>query len=161
MPFHRPISSFTLAAFLIAGAGLPGFTPLAQPALEVVPLFAIMELDAGSGGHYITSASINNRSVEVMVDTGASAVALSYEDASRIGLKPRNLKYDVKVSTANGEGKAARVMLREVEIGTVRVQNVEGLVLQEGALRGTLLGMSFLGRLRSFKIEDGKLILKN
>jgi aspartyl protease family protein len=95
------------------------------------------------------------------VDTGASAVALSYEDASRIGLKPRNLKYDVKVSTANGEGRAARVMLREVEIGSVRVQNVEGLVLQEGALRGTLLGMSFLGRLRSFKIEDGKLILKN
>lgn len=161
MSANHPISSCILAAFLTAGAGLPGFSPLAQPALEPIPLFAIMELDAGSGGHYITNASINNRPVEVMVDTGASAVALSYEDASRIGLKPRNLKYDVKVSTANGEGRAARVMLREVEIGSVRVQNVEGLVLQEGALRGTLLGMSFLGRLRSFKIEDGKLILKN
>lgn len=161
MSVHRPVSSFILAAFLIVGAGLPGFTPLAQPASEPIPLFAVMELDAGSGGHFITNASINNRSIEVMVDTGASAVALSHEDASRIGLKPRNLNYDVRVSTANGEGKAARVMLREVEIGSVRVQNVEGLVLQEGALRGTLLGMSFLGRLRSFKVEDGKLILKN
>jgi aspartyl protease family protein len=161
MFLHRPISSLSLAVSLIAGAGLPGFTPMAQPVVETVSLFAIMELDAGSGGHFVTNASINNRSVEVLVDTGASAVALSYEDASRIGLKPRNLKYDVKVSTANGEGKAARVLLREVEIGSVRVQNVEGLVLQEGALRGTLLGMSFLSRLRSFKIEDGKLILKN
>lgn len=161
MFLHRPISSLCLAVSLIAGAGLPGFAPLAQPSADPIPLYAIMELDSGSGGHFITTASINNRSVEVMVDTGASAVALSYEDASRIGLKPRNLKYDVNVSTANGEGKAARVMLREVEIGSVRVQNVEGLVLQEGALRGTLLGMSFLGRLRSFKVEDGKLILKN
>jgi aspartyl protease family protein len=161
MFLHRPISSFILAVSLIAGAGLPGFAPLAQTTAKTASLFAITELDAGRNGHFITNASINNRSVEVMVDTGASAVALSYEDASRIGLKPRNLTFDVIVATANGQGKAARVMLREVEIGSVRVQNVEGLVLQEGALRGTLLGMSFLSRLRSFKIEDGKLILKN
>jgi aspartyl protease family protein len=38
---------------------------------------------------------------------------------------------------------------------------VEGLVLQKGAMRGTLLGMSFLGRLKSFSVQDGKLILKN
>jgi aspartyl protease family protein len=161
MFLHRPISSFILAVSLIVGAGLPGFAPLAQPVEETASLFAVTELDAGSNGHFVTSASINNRSVEVMVDTGASAVALSYEDASRIGLKPRNLKFDVIVSTANGQGKAARVMLREVEIGSVRVQNVDGLVLQQGALRGTLLGMSFLSRLRSFSVEDGKLILKN
>jgi aspartyl protease family protein len=161
MPIHRPFSSLVLAISLMAGAGLPGFAPLAQPSSDTIPLYAITELNAGSGGHFFTNASINNRSVEVMVDTGASSVALSYEDASRIGLKPRNLNFDVTVSTANGEGKAARVMLREVEIGSVRVQNVEGLVLQEGALRGTLLGMSFLGRLRSFSVEDGKLILKN
>jgi aspartyl protease family protein len=161
MSLRRPLSSFLLATLLIAGAGLPGFQPLAQPVSEPVSLFAVTELTAGSHGHFFTNASINNRPVDVMVDTGASAVALSHEDAQRIGLKPRNLKFDIKVSTANGEGKAARVLLREVEIGSVRVQNVEGLVLQEGALKGTLLGMSFLGRLRSFSVEDGKLILKN
>jgi aspartyl protease family protein len=161
MQVYRPVTSFCLALTLIAGAGLPGVTPLAKPAVEPLRLYAIMELDAGQGGHFVTNASINNRTVEVMVDTGASAVALSYEDANAIGLKPRNLKYDVPVSTANGEGKAARVVLREVEIGSVRVQNVDGLVLQEGALRGTLLGMSFLSRLRSFSVSDGKLVLKN
>jgi aspartyl protease family protein len=51
--------------------------------------------------------------------------------------------------------------LREVEIDNVRVANVEGLVLQKGALRGTLLGMSFLSRLRSFSVQNGKLLLKN
>ena len=161
MKVQRLVSSLTLAISLIAVAGFPGFTPLAQSSKNAVSLFAIMELEAGSSGHFNTKATINNRPVDVLVDTGATAVALSYEDASRIGLKPRSLTYDVKVSTANGEGKAARVMLREVEIGSVRVQNVEGIVLQEGALRGTLLGMSFLSRLRSFKVEDGKLILKN
>jgi len=76
-------------------------------------------------------------------------------------LRPNTLKYDVPVNTANGVGKAARVTLREVEIGSVRVSDVEGLVLQRGALRGTLLGMSFLSRLRSFSVENGKFVLKN
>jgi aspartyl protease family protein len=161
MRIHRPLSSLLLAALFVAGAGLPGFSPLAQPVAEPLSLFAVMELEAVNGGHFVTQASINNRPIEVLMDTGATAVALSQQDAQSIGLKPRNLTYDVRVSTANGEGKAARVMLREVEIGSVRVHNVEGLVLQEGTLSGTLLGMSFLSRLRSFTVEDGKLILKN
>ncbi len=161
MRISAPLPSILLAVLLTAGAGLPGFKPLLQPVEQPIRLHAIMELEAGSGGHFITSADINNRAVEVLVDTGASAVALSQEDAKRIGLKPHNLTYDVPVSTANGMGKAARVMLREVQIGSVRVHNVEGLVLQEGALRGTLLGMSFLSRLRSFSVENGKLVLKN
>lgn len=155
------LPSVGLAFLLTMGAGLPGLEPLSPPLAEPIPLFAMTELTAGTNGHFFTPADINNRSVDVLVDTGASAVALSYEDADRIGLRPKSLKYDVRVNTANGEGKAARVLLREVEISNVRVQNVEGLVLQKGALRGTLLGMSYLSRLRSFSIEKGKLVLKN
>ena len=162
----RLFSSIILALLLTAGAGLPGFVPLSQSATdqanpEPLRLFSITELEAGSNGHYVTNARINHRSVSVLVDTGASAVALSYEDAENVGLKPRSLDFNVKVSTANGEGSAARVMLKNVEIGGVRVRDVEGLVLQKGAMRGTLLGMSFLGRLKSFSVEGGKLILKN
>jgi aspartyl protease family protein len=147
-----------LAFLLTVGAGLPGFAPLAEPAPS---LFAMTELSAGQGGHFITRADINNRGVDVLVDTGASTVALSYEDAERIGLRPSSLKFDVPVNTANGIGKAARVVLREVEIDSIRVSNVDGMVLQKGALRGTLLGMSFLSRLRSFSVDNGKLVLKN
>jgi aspartyl protease family protein len=156
-----PLPSVCLAALLTIGAGLPGVEPLLQSEMQQLRLFAMTELTAESSGHFVVMADINNRAVEVLVDTGASSVALSFEDAEHIGLRPKTLNYDVNVQTANGIGKAARVTLREVEIDNIRVSGVEGLVLQRGALKGTLLGMSFLSRLRSFSIENGKLILKN
>ena len=153
--------SVCLAVLLTAGAGLPGIEPLLQSETRHLRLYAMTELAAESDGHFLVTADINNRAVKVLVDTGATSVALSYEDAVQIGLRPNTLNYDVTVHTANGEGKAARVTLREIEINNIRVSDVEGLVLQKGALRGTLLGMSFLSRLRSFSIENGKLVLKN
>lgn len=156
-----PLPSVLLALLLTAGAGLPGFKPLSETEAPTLKLFSMTELKAGAGGHFVTKAEINNRSVAVLVDTGASAVALSYEDAENVGLRPSSLDFNIPVSTANGVGKAAQVKLREVEIDSVRVNNVDGLVLQKGVMNGTLLGMSFLSRLRSFSVEDGRLILKN
>ena len=121
----------------------------------------VTELKASEGGHFITSADINGAAITVLVDTGATAVALSYEDAADVGLRPSNLDYNVPVSTANGIAQAARVKIDQIAIDGVEVEDVDGLVLPEGALRGTLLGMSFLSRLDSFKVEDGVLILKN
>jgi aspartyl protease family protein len=158
---YRIVPSLILAILLTAGAGLPGIVPLSQSQNTPLQLMAMTELKAVNNGHFVTSADINNRAVEVLVDTGASVVALSYEDAEKVGLKPKNLTFDVGVSTANGLTKAARVMLREVEIDNVRVSDVQGLVMPKGAMRGTLLGMSFLSRLQSFSVEDGRLILKN
>jgi aspartyl protease family protein len=158
---YRIVPSIVLAILLTAGAGLPGIVPLSQSQNTQLQLMAMTELKAVNNGHFVTSADINNRAVQVLVDTGASVVALSYEDAEKVGLKPKNLTFDVGVSTANGVTKAARVMLREVEIDNVRVSDVQGLVMPKGAMRGTLLGMSFLSRLQSFSVEDGRLILKN
>jgi aspartyl protease family protein len=162
----RIYRSLFLSGMLMIAAGLPGISPLLQSQAETVAqpmyrLYSMEQLDAGGGGHFSTQAQINNASIEVLVDTGATAVALSYEDAQKAGLQPNTLQFDVPVSTANGVAKAAKVTLRKVAIGTVRVTDVEGLVLQKGAFSGTLLGMSFLGRLRSFSVENGKLILKN
>lgn len=153
-------TSVGLAFIFMLSGGVPGFEPRFQ---EPAPLqfMAMTELKAGDRGHFFVDADINGRRIRVLVDTGASAVALSYEDALSIGLRPGTLEYDVPVSTANGLAKAARVKLRKVQIDTVRVADVEGFVMPEGALDGTLLGMSFLGRLDSFKVEDGILILKN
>ena len=144
--------------FMIAG-GLPGVSQ--TTAAEMLQLNAATALKAGQNGHFIVKAEINGRNVKVMVDTGASAVALSYEDAKDIGLHPGNLDYNVPVSTANGVVKAAGVNLDKVEIDGVRVSDVQGLVMPEGVMRGSLLGMSFLSKLQSFKVEDGVLYLKN
>jgi aspartyl protease family protein len=144
--------------FMIAG-GLPSVSQ--TTAAEMLQLNAATELKAGQNGHFFVKAEINGRNVNVMVDTGASAVALSYEDARDIGLHPNNLDYNIPVSTANGIAKAAGVNLDKVEIDGVRVSDVQGMVMPEGVMRGSLLGMSFLSKLKSFKVEDGVLYLKN
>jgi aspartyl protease family protein len=156
---NNPLPSVALAVLLTAGAGLPGLRP--PLALSGVDLMSITEIKGGTNGHFIVNALINNEPVMVMVDTGASAVALSYEDADRVGLHPSELEFNVPVNTANGVAQAARTKLSKVEIDSVRVDDVDAWVMPEGALRGTLLGMSFLSRLSSFKAEDGILTLKN
>ena len=112
-------------------------------------------------GHYTARATINKSDIDVIFDTGASVVALSYEDAQKDGLRPNTLDFKVPVSTANGVVMAARVILDRVGIDTVHVDNVDALVLPKGALHGTLLGMSFMSKLSSFKSENGILTLKN
>lgn len=124
-------------------------------------LMAIAELKANEGGHFVTHASINGHDIAVLVDTGATAVALSYEDASTTGLRPGSLDFNVPVSTANGLAQAARVTIDRISIDGIEVDDVDALVLPEGTLRGTLLGMTFLSKLSSFRIEDGVLFLKD
>lgn len=120
-----------------------------------------VEIDPSQYGHYITRAVINGSKVAALIDTGASVVALSYEDAERAGLNPSRLKFDRRVTTANGVTKAAPVMLNHIMVEGIGITNVEGLVMPEGAMRGTLLGMSFLRRLAGFRVEHGTLYLEN
>ena len=160
MRINQSLPSVGLAVLLTLGAGLPGLRPLNDAAPQI-QLMAMTDIKGGQGGHYFTKAYINNQSVSVLVDTGASTVALSFQDADRVGLKPRFLNYNVQVGTANGTVKAARVKLDKVEIDGVRVDNVDAMVLPDGALSGTLLGMSFLSKLSSFSSENGTLTLKN
>ncbi len=153
------LPSVVLALLLTASAGFPGLFPSQMP--QAIQLMSMTELKAGTGGHYFVTASINNTNINVLVDTGASLVALSYEDAERADLHPSNLDFKIPVATANGQVMAARVRLDRVEIDNIRVDDVDAVVLPQGAMKGTLLGMSFLSKLSSFKSEDGVLTLKN
>ena len=119
-----------------------------------------MVLKAASNGHYYTETRINGRPIDVMVDTGASVVALTYKDARAIGVLPAPSDFTIPMRTANGEAFAAPVTLREVRIGSIRVTNVRGVIMQRDKLGITLLGMSFLGRLSRADIRSGELILK-
>jgi len=110
-------------------------------------------------GHFITNAKMNGRSVEVLVDTGATSVAINKKTARRLGimLKPSDFKYTV--NTANGSTKAATAMIDKIQIGNVTVKNVQAAILDDKALSSTLLGMSFLGQLRSFEVKNRELLL--
>jgi aspartyl protease family protein len=163
---NRPSISLPTLAMIAIAAGVQTYTDAQpvdglRPSLDDPQLFSATELKADRNGHYFAEADINGTSVAVMVDTGATGVALSYEDAEKVGLRPHGLNFDTPVNTANGLVKAARIQLRRVEVDNVRVRDVDGFVLPEGAMRGSLLGMSFLSRLSSFRIENGVLYLKD
>lgn len=115
-------------------------------------------LEADARGHFQTEASINGKSVPVLIDTGATSVALRAEDVGRLGLRPpMPSDFTVTISTANGTTKAARVILDEVRIGNVRVRKVEALVMPEKMLGTNLLGMSFIRRLSNVDMAGGRM----
>lgn len=120
----------------------------------------LMRLDADRSGHYRTSIDVNGRSIDALVDTGATTVALRYEDARAMGLIFPGDRFDVQVRTANGIAKAKRVELRSVRLGTITIRDVEGLVMDQGLLGTNLLGMSFLKRLSRYEVQRGQLVLE-
>ncbi|MEM7300082.1 MAG: TIGR02281 family clan AA aspartic protease [Pseudomonadota bacterium] len=112
-----------------------------------------------SNGQYLTQARLNGRQVRVLVDTGASSVAINESTARRIGLKVTQGDFRHTANTANGKAKMAVAMIDRIEIGRVVVHNVRAAVLQDSSLDGTLLGMTFLNKLRQFKFDNGTMVL--
>lgn len=110
-------------------------------------------LAMGRDGHYSGTFKINGKPVDAMVDTGASRVAINVSTARRLGFSPASLDFRYQVRTANGLTKAAHVTLDRVEIGSIRVRNVEAVVLGDEALTSTLVGMSFMTKLKSYTAE--------
>lgn len=119
-----------------------------------------MRLRADAQGHYSGDFRINGRQVQGLIDTGATYVALNESFARRLGYTGNQLDFRYSVDTANGKTKAAHVTLDRVEIGGIRVRDVEAFVLKDGALSSTLVGVSFLRKLASYSVADGSLSLK-
>lgn len=123
------------------------------------PSGATVVLDADSRGHYRGDFRINGKPVEGMIDTGASLVALNETTARRLGYGATALDFKYAVNTANGKTEAAHVTLRRVEIGGIRVEDVDAMVLRDKALSKTLIGMSFLKQIGSYAVENDVLRL--
>jgi aspartyl protease family protein len=156
----------TLESLLTTGGEKPSAAAVVSPAAngsESSSWFGQQaELSAGDGGNFHGEATIDGEQVAVVADTGASSVVLPYDIADRIGLRPAPSDFRIPVTTANGRSFVAPVTLRYVRIGTVELSNVDAAVAMEGAMDGeALLGMTFLGRLRSVQVLDGRLILRN
>ena len=112
------------------------------------------------GGQFHSQVEVDSQQFSMLVDTGATVVALRSEDAQKLGVMPIPSDYTVKINTANGEIRAARTMLREVRVENITVQNVDAVVMPEGALQKSLLGMSFLRKLKRFEVASGNLVLQ-
>jgi aspartyl protease family protein len=113
-----------------------------------------------SDGHFWADGEVDGHPVHFLIDTGATAVALTAEDARNLGVDPDTLDYAYTVTTANGPAKAAKVKLGLVSVGRAEVADVDAFVIDHG-LQTSLLGMSYLGRLAKFEATQDALVLKS
>jgi clan AA aspartic protease (TIGR02281 family) len=116
-------------------------------------------IHAGPHGHFMVDAVVNGEPVEFMVDTGASHVVLTLEDARKLGFSASNLDFTHQFESANGVVRAAPVELREFRVGQFQLYDLEAFV-NGGPLPISLLGVSFLERLRSYEVAQGRLVLR-
>ena len=140
----------------------PPATVQAPPAMVHVSHagFGVVEIEPDRNAQYQTDIEIDGTSLRAMIDTGATFVTLTAEDARHLNIEPLASAYDIPVQTANGTSKAARVSLREIRVNDITIRDVDALVAPPGALNITLLGMSFLKKLEGFQVADGRFVMK-
>lgn len=134
--------------------------PFPQPGAESREE-GVVAIRAGPYGHFEVEALVNGHHVRMLADTGASTVVLTNSDARRIGINPESLQFKTVMNTANGKAFTAHVTLDEVDVGGITVNNVTALVSRPGALGISLLGMSYLKRIKSFELSGPQLILRH
>jgi aspartyl protease family protein len=173
----RSVVSFAAAA-IVAGLIIPHFADrmkgqtasVAVPAQASAPAPVTSAPSSSNGysvvvsrdgfGRFRADGRIDGRELQFTVDTGASIVALTADDAAQLGIHPAANEYTMLISTANGTVRAAPTTLDMVEVGDIMVHDVAAVVMPDGALSDNLLGLSFLSRLRHFEYSEGKMVLE-
>jgi aspartyl protease family protein len=122
---------------------------------------AVIRIRKTRNGHFVARAQVNGKGVQMIIDTGASTVVLRHEDARHAGIQLNELSYTVPVETANGRAFAARVKLDRVSLGDITLEQVDALVTRPKVLHQSLLGMSFLSRLRSYEFSRDQLLMRS
>jgi aspartyl protease family protein len=121
--------------------------------------YRTVTLNSDGRGYFEVTARVDGRSIEFLVDTGASSIALRESSAARLGIHPAARDYTIKTQTANGVGKAAPVTLDRIEINGITVRDVRAMVVPDEALSTNLLGMTFLSRVK-WTHDRGRLVLE-
>ncbi len=130
-----------------------------QAALHAAPAPNELVYRRARDGHFYVEADVNGARIRFLVDTGATYVALSPDDARSAGLRVFDSDYTARTSTANGVTLVAPVTLRQVELNQLQLFDVRAVVLEQPT-PVSLLGMSFLSRLRGFETRNDELVLR-
>lgn len=139
------------AAAPVASETASRSTDTTEPALNT------LVYPANARGHVVVDAAVNGAEMRLLVDTGATLVTLTPADARAAGIDPDGLAYTRRASTANGPVPMAPIVLREIRIGQLAVGEVPAAVIEKVSM--SLLGQSFLSRLHSYEMHDGKLTI--
>jgi aspartyl protease family protein len=120
-----------------------------------------VSIEAERDGHFYVDAEINMRPVRLMVDTGATVVALRQSDALAAGIRLVPRDFTNPVQTANGTTMAAETEIDSIMVEDIEVQRIRALVIPDDQLSISLLGASFLNGLERYEVADGTLIFEN
>ncbi|WP_435312512.1 retropepsin-like aspartic protease family protein [Primorskyibacter sedentarius] len=143
----------------IAAVGLwDDIRQTALPAQMVFENEGRIELPRAPDGHYYMMLEINGAPIRFMVDTGASGMVLTRQDAEKAGIDPSKLPYFSQAMTANGPVQTAPVRLREVRLGDITDTGFQAYV-NSGEMQQSLLGMSYLQRFERLEITRGQMVL--
>lgn len=151
--FHDLISPAPEAAPAVVSA------PVAKPAAST-GAHQKVSIPADKTGHFRTELRFNGRKVEGLIDTGATLVAMNETTARKIGITVSRSEFKYDVNTANGKARAAVVRVDSIEIGRIRVDGVDAVVMEDKSLHNTLIGMSLLKQLARFEVKDEVLVLE-
>lgn len=112
-------------------------------------------------GHFEAVAGVNGASVRFLVDTGATAIVLSAQDATSAGIDINALSFSIPTQTANGTGYSARATIENLYLGGIERENLRIMVAQPGRLNQSLLGQQFLESLSSYEKRGDRLTLRD
>lgn len=129
----------------------------AEPALESEPSDAI-ELTREGDGHFYTEVDVNSGNVRFLVDTGATAVALTGDDARELGLNWREDELGPIAKGANGMVRGKIIVIDRMQLGDIEARNVRAAIIPEG-LHVSLLGQTFLSQVNAVTISGDKMVL--
>ena len=155
---HGPISAAAGPRPIIAVS--PREDPPPTAASAVVPALGgpWTTLDRAPNGHFFADAQVNGMTVHFLVDTGATGVALSADDAQRVGLQFSPLEFTAVGTGASGEVRGKLVTLDRVSLGGRTVEGVDGVILEGGTM--SLLGQSFLGKMGTIEITGDRMVIR-
>jgi aspartyl protease family protein len=145
-------------------SGPPSPDPPSKNPIGSLPLLLrptqnnVLSYRADSRGQITLEAKVNGVPIRFLVDTGASLVFLSAKDARAVGFSPGGLAFNKRAQTANGPVDVAPVLLREVRIEQLAIDAVPAAVIAN--LEVSVLGMSFLQRLKGFAMQNGTLTIQ-
>ncbi len=149
--------------------GRPGVRPEPEsPSTEAAPAQLryvassrdpAVTIPASRDGHFYVTANVDGRDIRFLIDTGATAVVLTREDARRLGLNPASWEYTRTVQTVRGQIRLAPATLRRVRIGSLQTTNVAALIGDHTTAGISLLGMSFLQQVQRYEVRNNTMYL--
>ena len=154
------IERILFAATIIGGASLGIFWPLQKnDGPSPAPSMLEVALDRDSDKHFYVDAQVNGRTIRFLVDTGASEIALSEEDAGKAGITVDPGKYELIGHGASGMVRGQYIELNEVDVGGIRETGAKAVVVQGANV--SLLGQPFLENVDEIVIRKDEMLLRD